>query len=422
MPRVSSCRPQVERALSCIAPQIDRRHIDNLTLLIDSSMQGQTRHYHTLSHALLVADSDDVLDILIGLCHDIVQVDVDGGLPAAAEPWLAGLVRSDDRVHFTLVDDAQTRADQTFGIVKAIFNLQPGQLLPDFGGKNEFLSAMVACRILERAVDPSTIAALAVGIEATIPFRKDPDGIAQRTLGALEDIDRRYGIGFSNEQSRDYLRRSVRVANRDVGSFASENLPAFLDDTWNLMRESSADLRRDRPVKIDTYRLIIQKMTRFLGSLQAENVFRCFDDEPSAHQFPHILSSTSENLSIISAVMQTKLLAVALIETATADITTAHLSPRITSRSAAPRSITHARTVESILAIGKDSSAEFDIDRSPLSHRVISTMSAAEIKELTNEVSDRTPISKTLLTRVPAELAKQAKELVDLMITPCRDD
>ena len=82
----SSCRPQLERALSSIAPQIDRRHIDNLTRLIDSSMQGQTRHYHTLSHALMVADSDDALEILIGLCHDIAQVGVDDGIPMTAVP------------------------------------------------------------------------------------------------------------------------------------------------------------------------------------------------------------------------------------------------------------------------------------------------------------------------------------------------
>jgi len=77
---------------------------------------------------------------------------------------------------------------------------------------------------------------------------------------------------------------------------------------------------------------------------------------------------------------------------------------------------TLARTAETILAIGKDSTAEFDIDRSPLSHRIISTMSTAEIKELTNEVADRTPINKKLLTRIPAEIAKQARELATLMI------
>jgi len=416
MPPASSCRSQLEHALISLALKSEGQLLTDLTVLIDSSMTYETRHYHTLGHAMMVADSGDALDVLIGLCHDIAQVDVDGGLPAAAGKWLTGLVRSDDGIHFTLVDNAQTRADRAFEIVRAIFNLQPGQRLPDFGGKNEFLSAMAACKILERVVDPSTIAALAVGIEATIPFRKDSDEIAHRILATLEDIDRRYGIGFSNEQSRKHLRRAIGVANRDVCSFASENLLAFLDDTWNLMREGSVDLRRDRPVKIATYRFIIQKMTRFLGSLRAENIFRCFDHEPSTRQFQDLLSSTSDNLSIISAVMQTKLLAVALVEAATAEPSTAYLGHRITSRSTTPRSITHARTAESILAVGKNSSSEFDIDRSALSHRVISMMSASEIQELTREFVDGSPIGAKLLTCVPAELAKHAKELSDRMI------
>jgi len=157
-------------------------------------------------------------------------------------------------------------------------------------------------------------------------------------------------------------------------------------------------------------------MTRFLGSLRAENIFRCFDHEPSTRQFQDLLSSTSDNLSIISVVMQTKLLAVALVEAATAEPSTAYLGHRITSRSTTPRSITHARTAESILAVGKNSSSEFDIDRSALSHRVISMMSASEIQELTREFVDGSPIGAKLLTCVPAELAKHAKELSDRMI------
>jgi hypothetical protein len=412
----SSCRPQLERALSSIAPHIDRQHLDNLTRLIDSSMQGQTRHYHTLNHALMVADSKDALEILIGLCHDIAQVGVDDGLPIAAEPWLAGLIRADESGALTLVDDERTRVDQTFDIVRTIFNLSPGQTLSDLNGKNEFLSALAASKVIDDTVDASTIAALAVGIEATIPFRRDPDGAAQQALDALEDVNLRYGIGLSREQRHEYVRRSIRIANRDVSSFASENLLAFLDDTWNLMRESSPDLRKRRPIKMGEYRLVIQKMTRFLGSLQAANVFRGFDGEPSESQYRHLLSATSENLSIISSVMQTKLLAVVLLEATTSDVSTAHLSPLITSPATTPRLITLARTAETILAIGKDSTAEFDIDRSPLSHRIISTMSTAEIKELTKEVSDRAPIDKKSLTQVPAALAKQARELATLMI------
>jgi hypothetical protein len=329
---------------------------------------------------------------------------------------LAGLIRADESGALTLVDDERTRVDQTFDIVRTIFNLSPGQTLSDLNGKNEFLSALAASKVIDDTVDASTIAALAVGIEATIPFRRDPDGAAQQALDALEDVNLRYGIGLSREQRHEYVRRSIRIANRDVSSFASENLLAFLDDTWNLMRESSPDLRKRRPIKMGEYRLVIQKMTRFLGSLQAANVFRGFDGEPSESQYRHLLSATSENLSIISSVMQTKLLAVVLLEATTSDVSTAHLSPLITSPATTPRLITLARTAETILAIGKDSTAEFDIDRSPLSHRIISTMSTAEIKELTKEVSDRAPIDKKLLTQVPAALAKQARELATLMI------
>jgi len=124
-----TCRPLLRWALGHLAPRCTAVHLETLVALVDRSMKLPTRHYHDLAHALMVAESNDPLDALIGLFHDIVQAGVDGGLPPDSEHYLVGLVARNDNGEFKLLDSAEALQDPVFDIVKRCFGFADTQIL-----------------------------------------------------------------------------------------------------------------------------------------------------------------------------------------------------------------------------------------------------------------------------------------------------
>lgn len=402
-----TCRDMLDKALPRLIRPGAPMHWEAMVNLVDTSMTGLARYYHTLPHALSVAESDDPIDMLIGLCHDIVQTEVDDGLPEVIEQALHGFITHDESGVYRLVDDARTRTDRSFEMVRIGFGLERGQALPARSGRNEFLSALSAVKTLEHLLNPAALASLTIGIEATIPFRSDPDNVAYRSCRALQELNRVFDLELSDAQIRDEIRRSVRMANRDISSFCGEDLHTFLDDTWNLMRETSQDLRHFHPIPVRRYRATLQKMTRFLSGLRADVVFRRFEDEPDSATWHKTLGRAADNLAIISAVMGAKLLAASLIE-ATRD---SHetLLPTFPPQAPASRPIREgANSAESILSVGKDSPFEFDICRSRLAYRVALEIPEADVAQIVEVIDPTSAVSPALLQRVPEHIAKYA--------------
>jgi hypothetical protein len=405
-----TCRLAVERALSGIQRTGTSQAINHLVELVDSSMTGRARHYHTLPHALAVAGFSDPMDILIGLCHDIVQTEIDEGLPSIIQLSLEGLITRDATGLYRLVDDARTRSDRSFEMVRIGFGFQRAQVLSAQTGKNEFLSALSAVKTLEHCVRPAVLASLTIGIEATIPFRPDTDDVAHRSLRILQELNTTFDLGLSNAQAKEEVRRSIRIANRDVASFCGEDLNEFLEDTWNLLREASSELRDLQPIDVRKYRESLQKMTRSLSGLRAEVVFRRFENEPEPDLFQKMLEKTAENLKTVSVVMKTKLLAASLLE-----VTHGAHGGRM--KTFPPRSRDDYRTygaadsAMSILATGKDSAFEFDIARSNLAYRLAVELSETEILQLVEKIDPKSAVEPRLLREVPSSIAECAMTL-----------
>lgn len=410
-----SCRSHARRAITALVSAVDEPRLDELVKLVDISMGNPVRHYHSLAHALMVADSSDPLEVLIGLCHDIAQIEVDGGLPEGGEAWLDGFVVHDAAGGVRLIDDARTRANRCFEIVRIGFRFAPGHVFVPFGGKNEFLSALIAARVLEPVIGPADLAALTVGIEATIPFRGSADDVALRALSALEEIDQKFALNMSAADRREHVRRSIRIANRDVGSFGGDDLIAFLDDTWGLMRESSPELRYLRPIGFTAYRQTVQKMTRFLSSLRASVVFRRFDGEPDPQSFERLLEKTAHNLEVITAVMHVKLLASALLEAANSAVPTSVIPARITAPHGVTPPFSQAQTIDAVLAIGKDSAVESDMSNSPLAYRIVKSMKLDQVMALGGAIDLASAVGSQILEQVPRDVADAARALARSM-------
>ncbi len=410
-----SCQKTLRWALAHLAPQCEPDRLQRLAQLVDVSMTLPSRHYHDLPHALMVADSNDPLDTIIGLFHDVVQAGVDGGLPPDCDMYLTGLVSKNDRGEFYLLDSTEARNDDVFGIVKRCFNFRENHVLSPFAGQNEFLSAVIACKALSDLLDLEHLAAIALGIEATVPFRKDAQSITSGYFAALKDICHQHQLQIDEADMRSHIRRAVRIANRDVRSFGEADLIAFLDDTWGLMFESSTDLRSGGSVSVTSYRQTLQKMTRFLSSLSAPSVFKQYDGEPIQSDHQHRIAATAGNLEVIAEIMHAKLLAIALIESADNFGCRAFIPARLKS---APRAAVTASsmTTRDVLVAGAEGKVEFDVRQSPLSYQLAKQLPRDEVRAHTESIDLAAPIDAQLIERFPTEIQSRARELARAML------
>lgn len=410
-----TCRPLLRWALGHLAPQCTAAHLETLIALVDRSMNLPTRHYHDLAHALMVAESNDPLDALIGLFHDIVQAGVDGGLPPDSEHYLTGLVNRGDSGEFRLLDSAEALQDPVFDIVKRCFGFSDTQTLSPFAGQNEFLSALIACKALDAVLDAEHLAAVSLGIEATVPFRKDPHLLAASYMSALVDINHRHRSQIDESDMRSHIRRAVRIANRDVRSFGESDLLAFLDGTWGLMYESSIELRAGGSVSVTSYRQTLQKMTRFLSSLAAPVIFRQYDGEPIQSDHQHRLESTARNLEVIADVMHAKLLATALIESADSFGCRSFIPARLKSMLRMTTTASGMSALD-VLAAGSTGKVEFDVRQSPLSHKLLQQLHRDDIRAHINAIDLASPVSNRLIEQFPTDIQSRARELARAML------
>lgn len=411
-----SCRSSLRWSLGRLAPGCSPARLNTLVELVDRSMTLPDRHYHDLPHALMVAESNDPLEAVIGLFHDVVQANVDGGLPADCEQYLVGLVGRSTCGEFTLLDSEDALCDPVFDIVKRCFGFSDMQTLSLFRGKNEFLSALVACKAMSDLLDVEYLAAIALGIEATVPFRKDPHLIVDSYLAALRDLSSRYQIRIDESDMRSHVRRAIRIANRDVRSFGGYDVVTFLQDTWNLVYESSIELRSRKSISVMHYRQALQKMTRFLASLSAAMIFKEYDGEPVLSDHRHRLSVAAHNLEIVAEVMNAKLLAISLIESTDGSGHCTFVPALLKERSMADASAQFP-TAQDVLETGSMAGIEFGIRQSPLSYQLSRELSQDDISAHVKKIDLASNVGDHLIKKFPAKIQSRAYELARVMLS-----
>ena len=320
------CGDRLSAALAVLAPSCPAAEVSRIAALIDEAMSGYDRAYHTLPHALMVAESDDSIEILIGLFHDIVQLEVDAGIAPCLESVLddfrviraeesSGDLDSPRSRHLSEVLHTAGRVpDRWTATVQSIFRIAPGGALKKINGHNEFLSALVAARLLEPWLDDITMISLIAGIETSIPFRSDPEGSLQALRDSIRRLDQENSLGLGTAQLDTLMHRAVRIANRDVQSFGEPDLAVFLGDTFTLLMESCPSRGSGSSVQIDTYRRALQKMTAFLSSISPSSVFRRFGDEPTLTTHHARQLRTAHNLEVVALVLSARLLSTLLLE------------------------------------------------------------------------------------------------------------
>ncbi|MGC9502657.1 hypothetical protein [Baaleninema sp.] len=312
-----------QRCLECLVRSIDElasppplEPIEPIASLIVQAMTGQWRYFHTPSHIFEVGGSDDPIEVLAALFHDLVYVQVDSGINLNVSRYISNYIKEEDG-QIVILEEAELPGDRAFEIALRVFGFHPGQILDPFRGQNEFLSAAIATQVLSPFLPTTDLVAIAACIEATIPFRgRSPEGLtASEVLQKhIEDLNRDWHLGWAIEQVYEVVKRAVRLANRDVENFALPNSAEFLDNTWNLLPETNHELIGANSYTVRGYRRSIQKMEGFINFLKPERVFAQYRGEPDDDTYQKLLENTRKNLETAKLYLGIKLITIAVLE------------------------------------------------------------------------------------------------------------
>ncbi len=303
------------RALPAAVPMQD---IERLAMFVHGAMENKHRAYHTSSHVFFMCRSMGPRQVLAALFHDVVYYQLDGGFPKQATPLLEPVVRNE---HGKLVLNPLAPDDTALQLCADIFEFQSGQILPLFGGMNEFLSAVVAIRLLEPYVAMRDLIAIAGCIAATVPFcGPDTQGrsyahvLADRIRGQCQKLLPTLPAEDIERHVVQAMREAIKIANRDVAGFAESNPGKFLSATWQLIEESNAPLADIRVYTLQDYRNALARMEKFLAGLNPDYIFRQYDDYPDNATLSKLNVAARKNLAFSLDYLGAKLTSVAIVE------------------------------------------------------------------------------------------------------------
>ncbi|MEG4167135.1 MULTISPECIES: hypothetical protein [unclassified Microcoleus] len=405
-----------KRCLDCLVSSIEQLggrvdipKLEQIAELIIQTMRGPWRYFHTSEHIFEVGGSVDPIEVLAALFHDLVYVQVDQGVSFNISSALCPFVK-EVRSQLVIRNETELPDDAMYHLVASVFGFIPGKTLSPFGGQNEFLSAVIAAKSLEPFLPPSTIAEIAACIEATIPFRPvSPSGLSAIELlhQRLASANRDFNLGWSYAEIVEIVKRSVRLANRDVENFASPNSSNFLDNTWNLMPETNHELTNVNSYTVAGYRRSLQKMEGFLNFLKPELVFQQFMQEPDEETYANLIARTRKNIEVAKLYLGVKLITIAILEALsyrlgrdiplstmmgelrTPGFKTSVLEDYLPNRqSAYPLDSQLQREVLDLLEIGRNQESRYDIKNSPVSTFIIKSIGFAETENFLKKAQE----------------------------------
>ncbi|MFM9268001.1 hypothetical protein [Tychonema sp. BBK16] len=405
-----------KRCLDCLVTSIEQlegrvdiRKFEQIAELIIQTMRGPWRYFHTSEHIFEVGGSVDPIEVLAALFHDLVYVQVDQGVNFNISSALCPFVK-EVRSQLVIRDEAELPKDAIYQLVATVFGFIPGQTLSPFAGQNEFLSAVIAGKCLEPFLPPSAILQITTCIEATIPFR----GVSANGLSAIEllhqrliNANRDFNLGLTDPELCEIVKRSVRLANRDVENFASPNSSNFLDNTWNLMPETNHELSNVNSYTVGGYRRSLQKMEGFLNFLKPELVFQQFMGYPDDQTYADMIFRTRKNIEVAKLYLGVKLITIAILEALSyrlgRDIplstmmgelrapgfTTSALEDYLPNRHILyPLENQLQKQVLDLLEIGRNQESPYDIKNSPVSTFIIKSIGFAETDNFLKKAHD----------------------------------
>lgn len=310
------CLEKLVWASNQLHVEVATHQLAKIAKLIVQTMTGPWRYFHASEHIFAVGGAGDGIEILAALFHDIVYVQIDGCVNFNLTYYLAPSIR-EEMGQLYIREQAEYKSDDIFKLVIEVFGFVSGQALSPLAGQNEFLSALVAAKVLEPFFTTQIIVQIVACIEATIPFRsKSESGLSSNEVlcQRLRTTNNQFQLKLTEAEIISTIKRSVRLANRDVYSFAHPSSAVFLANTWSLLPETNHNLQKSNSYTVRDYRIALQKMSGFLSFLKPELVFRQFQGEPDHKTYQGLIERTHKNLKVARLYLESKLVAIAILE------------------------------------------------------------------------------------------------------------
>ncbi|MDI1244083.1 MAG: hypothetical protein PSV24_01610 [Rhodoferax sp.] len=301
------------RGLSVDVPPAEVR---DLARLVCQCLDGNTRTYHTSFHVLSLCDGMQPIQVLAALFHDVVFVQLDGGFPIWVSDLLKGVTRAESE---SLRLQEVAPDDHDLALCADIFGFRPNDVLAPNAGMNEFLSSVVAVRLLRRHLSSAQLIAVAACIELTIPFRA-PDAQGNTPAQALaQRVQARCASLFDAEPQRaafikTTLTEAVIFANRDVMGFIDASPEHCLSNSMLLVEESMMPQAASSASSLLSYRRALLGMDTFLSQLKPAYVGQSFAGCPNARTVVQMQTTTQKNITFVRDYLAAVLSSVAIIE------------------------------------------------------------------------------------------------------------
>jgi hypothetical protein len=310
-------------AFKGLSVHVPPAEVQAMAMLVHQCMAANTRTYHTGFHVLGLCEGMQPIQVLAALFHDVVFYQADGGLPACVSALLKNVTRP-EAGFWRLLEIAPD--DRVIALCVDIFGFHPGQHLSPRNGMNEFLSAVVAARLLHEHLSDPQLLAVVAGIELTIPFRA-PDAkgntaaqrLAQRVQArctrlapALFDRDQP-GAAFV----KSTVTSAVDLANRDVTGFIEAAPEYCLINTMLLVEESMMPRAVAGERSLLAYRKALLATDLFLSQLNPAWIAQSFEDHPNAEAVIQMRMAARNNIAFVRDYLAAVLSAVAIIEALT---------------------------------------------------------------------------------------------------------
>lgn len=308
---------QAFRDLSLVVPMAE---VEIMARLVNQSMSASTRAFHNATHVFNMCEGMKPLQVLAALFHDVVYVQVDKGLPAPAIQLLQGVTRSEGD---GLILQPVEPGDKSVPLCSEIFGFSPGVCLPPTAGMNEFLSAVVACRLLQRHLSDTHLVTLVTFIAATVPFRvpdargqSAADKLAQRLLAYIDKPGHELAGSAAEAAAfvKSVITDAVTLANRDVSGFTDADPRHCLSNTWLLLKEANPAFQLAGVFGLQAYREALQRSDGFLAQLKPARVCQSYDAYPSAAVRLALDLAIQKNLAFSRDYLAVELCFIAIIE------------------------------------------------------------------------------------------------------------
>ncbi len=289
--------------------------------LFEGTLSTSGRFFHNVGHVLQVAEHGDGTARLAALFHDLIYIQLDGGIAPSLLSYVAPFIVLKDAKVFLAPAPSLEKNFEASRVVE-VFGFTPGQELIN-PGVNEFLSALAASQILSPFASMAQILEVAACIELTIAFRPRSKGssasAAERLHQRLEQINTNHNLGMAPNWISSAVCRAVKMANYDVSDFSGGDAARLVKNSWQLLRENTPELRPSSNCPWSAFRGALLKMEKFFSTLDPDSIFQNFGTEPGSSVFDRLNQEASLQVTKARDYFRVILSGLALIESAQAE-------------------------------------------------------------------------------------------------------